>query len=69
MSKCEDCMYWDNKDNERVNKELGICKKLSKEKPNINEVGIVGMPLCLHDGCAIYFETHSWFGCVHFSDK
>lgn len=61
--KCERCVFWrKNPDNT----ELGKCLLLSNEKPLEIDSGVIGWPLCEHDGPAVTFETKNWFHCCHF---
>jgi hypothetical protein len=68
---CEHCKYWKKLKDTTETKNMGKCKKISakkgKEYPDIQETGIDGYPICVHDGACSDFETKSWFSCIHFS--
>lgn len=54
--------------------DMGDCTFLSgnhhsDEYPDTGKTGIESTPICVHDGIGFEYQTKSWFGCIHFSNK
>lgn len=71
---CSNCKFWNKIGNSEYSMDMGDCtflsgKRDSDEYPDVEKTGIESTPICAHDGIGFEYQTKSWFGCTHFSDK
>jgi len=68
---CFSCQFWEKLPEVTYSIDMGKCHKLSGTKkpeknPDVEITGIESSPISIFDWPGFYFETKSWFLCIHY---